>query len=104
MTRCPNCDGEAVIKYGRIHNGKRRLQCKDCGRQFTPEAVWRKISDETKALIDRLLVERLSLAGIARAVGVSEFWLQRYVNRKFRSAPAPSPAAAPTAGAEKGGW
>ncbi len=95
MNRCPECHGEAIIKYGRIHNGKRRLRCKDCGRQFMPEAVWPKISDETKALI-----ERLSLAGIARAVGVSEFRPQRYVNGKFRAAPAPASAA----GAEKRGW
>lgn len=73
MARCPECHSEAVIKYGHIHNGKQRLRCKECGRQFTPDAVWRKISEETKALIDRLLVKRLSLAGIARAVGVSEF-------------------------------
>ena len=100
MARCPDCHSDAVIKYGHIHNGKQRLRCKDCGRQFVPEAVWRKVSDETKGLIDRLLRERLSLAGIARAVGVSEFWLQQYVNRTFRSAPAP----APTAAAGKGGW
>ncbi len=54
MTRCPSCDSDAVIKYGRIHNGKRRLHCKDCGRQFTPDAVWRKVGDETKGLIDRV--------------------------------------------------
>ena len=37
----------------------------------------------TKELIDRLLLERLSLAGIARALKVSEQWLQDYVNRKY---------------------
>jgi insertion element IS1 protein InsB len=43
---------------------------------------FRKISDETKAMIDRLLLERLSLAGIARVTGVSERWLQDYVNQR----------------------
>ena len=45
------------------------------------------ISDEKKALIDRLLLERISLAGIARSVGVSECWLQNYVNKKYAEIP-----------------
>ena len=39
------------------------------------------------ALIDKLLLERLSLAGIARVTGVSELWLQRYVNALYASVP-----------------
>jgi hypothetical protein len=35
------------------------------------------IEQATKDLIDKLLLERLSLAGIARVTGVSELWLQR---------------------------
>jgi len=38
-------------------------------------------------LIDRLLLERISLAGIARVVGVSESWLQNYVNEKYAQTP-----------------
>jgi hypothetical protein len=33
-------------------------------------------------LIDKLLLEKLPLAGIARVTGVSERWLQTYVNTK----------------------
>lgn len=65
-----------------------RFKCNDCGRQFVEDPTWRKVSDETKGLIDRLLLERLSLAGIARAVGVSEWWPQEYVNAKFADPPA----------------
>ena len=36
-----------------------------------------------RELIDRLLLERISLAGIARVVQVSEQWLQSYVNEKY---------------------
>lgn len=32
-------------------------------------------------------MERISLAGIARAVQVSEQWLQTYVNEKYASVP-----------------
>jgi hypothetical protein len=41
----------------------------------------------TRELIDRLLLERISLAGIARAVQVSEQWLQTYVNEKYAKVP-----------------
>ena len=34
-------------------------------------------------LIDRVLLEKISLAGIVRATGVSERWLQYYVNKKL---------------------
>lgn len=45
------------------------------------------IAQATKDLIDKLLLERLSLAGIARVTGVSELWLQRYVNTKYAAVP-----------------
>jgi hypothetical protein len=37
----------------------------------------------TRELIDRLLLEKIPLAGIVRATGVSERWLQYYVNQKL---------------------
>jgi transposase-like protein len=76
-----------VVKNGSIHTGKQKFACKACGRQFVEDPQFRIISDETKALIDKLLLERLSLAGIARVVGVSESWLQGYVNEKYRTTP-----------------
>jgi hypothetical protein len=45
------------------------------------------IDQATRDLIDRLLLERISLAGIARAVQVSEQWLQTYVNEKYARVP-----------------
>jgi len=41
--------------------------------------------EETKQLIDKLLLERLSLAGIACVTDGSERWLQNYVNDKFNN-------------------
>ena len=43
------------------------------------------IEQDTKDLIDRLLRDVLPLAGIARVTGVSERWLQTYVNAKFNA-------------------
>jgi hypothetical protein len=37
--------------------------------------------------IDKLLLERIPLACIARITGVSERWLQKYVNDKYDNVP-----------------
>ena len=47
----------------------------------------RRIPEETKVLIDRLLLEKIPLAGIARVLKVSEPWLQNYVNDKYDEVP-----------------
>jgi hypothetical protein len=56
-----------------------------CKRQFVENPEWRPIGEETKALIDKLLPERVSLAGIVRVTGVSSQWLQTYVNEKYKN-------------------
>ncbi len=81
--KCPSCGSENVVKNGHIHNGKQRYVCKDCGRQFVKDPQNAPISQEMKDLIDKLLLERLSIAAIARITGVSESWLQKYINNKF---------------------
>ena len=80
---CPRCDSNRVVKNGFIHNGNQNFKCKDCDRQFVLEPKNKVIDQETKDLIDQLLLEKLPLAGIARVTGVSERWLQTYVNAKF---------------------
>lgn len=84
---CPDCDSDQIIKNGFNALDKQNYRCKECGRQFVLMPDKGPISDETKNLIDRLLVERISLAGIARVAGVSESWLQRYVNKKYAEVP-----------------
>jgi IS1 family transposase len=62
-------------KNGHTHNGKQNHHCKDCGRQFVRCFEQYRVSDETRGLIEHLLVERISLRGICRAVGVGLKWL-----------------------------
>lgn len=80
---CPNCGGNETVKNGSLTNGKPKYKCKVCGRQFVENPKKGRISDETKELIDKLLLEKLPLAAIARVTGVSERWLQSYVNKKY---------------------
>ncbi|NBD15760.1 MAG: hypothetical protein GVY04_06315 [Cyanobacteria bacterium] len=77
------CASAKTVKNGRIHNGKQRFKCHDCERQFIKQPTKKVIDQATRELIDRLLLERISLAGIARATQVSEQWLQTYVNEKY---------------------
>ena len=81
--QCPQCANKQIVKNGSIHNGKQKYKCKACGRQFIEQPQQRRISAETKTIIERLLLERISLAGIARVTGVSERWLQSYVNQVY---------------------
>ncbi len=68
MPNCSRCGSSRVIKNGHIHNGKAKFACKVCRWQFVENPEWKPISEETNALIDKLL-ERISLAGIGRATG-----------------------------------
>ena len=95
MPACPKCGGEAVIKSGHVHSGKQRFLCQGCGRQFTLDAAWKAVSPQTRDIVDRLLLERLSLRGIVRATGVSRSWLRRYAASKFPAAPDPAATAPP---------
>ncbi|MCA6560879.1 MAG: IS1 family transposase, partial [Pseudanabaena sp. M079S1SP2A07QC] len=79
MPNCPNCNSKDVVKNGFIHNGNQNHKCKACGRQFVEAPRQKLISEETKALIDKLLLEKIPLAVIARVFDVSETWLQDYV-------------------------
>lgn len=81
------CASAKTVKNGRIHNGKQRFKCHDCGRQFIEQPTKKVIDQATRELIDRLLLERISLGGIARATQVSEQWLQTYVNEKYAQVP-----------------
>lgn len=83
---CPRCHSINGVKNGSIHNGKPKFACKDCDRQFV-ENPENRIPQDKKDLIDKLLLERIPLAGIARVVGVSERWLQGNVNRKYQEVP-----------------
>jgi insertion element IS1 protein InsB len=84
---CPHCRSTEIVSNGSNSVGTPKLLCKECGRQFVESPKKQPISQETKALIDRLLLERVSLAGIARVTGVSERWLQTYVNEKYERTP-----------------
>jgi insertion element IS1 protein InsB len=84
---CPACGSTHFKKNGHTHNGKQQHQCKTCPRQFVQCSEPYRIADETRALIERLLRERISLRGICRAVGVGLKWLLGFIGNCFKALP-----------------
>jgi len=84
---CPRRHSHHTVKNGRIHNKKPKYQCQDCQKQFIEKPTNKVVAQETIELIDRLLLEKIPLAGIARAAQVSATWLQKYVNDKYACVP-----------------
>jgi len=82
---CSECDSQNIIKNGSTHNGKPKFMCKDCGRQFVENPTKKIISQGTWDLVDKLLLEKIPIAGISRVTGISEPWLQKYINNKYEN-------------------
>lgn len=87
MLRCPDCEESKQVKSGFTLGGKQRYLCVCCGRRYVENPLKVPVSEEKKEIIDRLLLERIPLAGISRALEVSESWLQNYVNKKYEEVP-----------------
>ena len=85
--RCPYCLGTNLRPKGwsgnKLGKRKRCMKCGDCKKHITKGGKAWFVSDEQKNLIDKLLLERLSLRGICRVVGISLSWLLRYVKSLY---------------------
>ena len=46
-------------------------KCRECRRQFVLNPTWKAITKEQEELMSRMLLERISQAGIARVLQVS---------------------------------
>src|SRR5262249_2813777 len=55
--------------------------------QFVLEPLVNQIPEETKDLVNKLLLERLSLEGICRVTGVSQTWLMGYIGELYSQVP-----------------
>jgi transposase-like protein len=87
MLSCPACGSEAIKKNGHCENGKQNHCCKKCRRQFVEDPQNKRIKQEDWDLVDRLLLEKIPLAGISRVTKISEPWIQKYVNKKYAEVP-----------------
>jgi transposase-like protein len=65
--RCSHCNSLEVVKNGSTSTGKQKYKCKSCNRQFVLNPKSNKIGEETKQLIDKLLLEKISLGVLYEA-------------------------------------
>lgn len=84
---CPNCESERIKKNGHTHYGKQNHCCKECGRQFVENGQDWFVSETDKQLINKLLLERISLSGICRVCQISEAWLLKYLKELYSNLP-----------------
>jgi len=84
---CPHCKSTHIKKNGHTHYGKQNYYCLVCCRQFVEGGQDWFVSDSDRELIDKLLLERISLRGICRVVGISEVWLLNYLKGLYSNLP-----------------
>ncbi|NJN23634.1 MAG: IS1 family transposase [Acaryochloridaceae cyanobacterium RL_2_7] len=84
---CPTCGSHDISKNGTTRRGKQNHKCRDCGRQFVENPQWRPKHKELNEDVERLLLEKIPLAGIARVLNVSEAGLQKQVNAHYEAVP-----------------
>jgi hypothetical protein len=84
---CPRCGSTSTKKNGNSHTGKQNHYCHNCSRQFLEDGQDWFVGVGQRFIVDRLLLERIPLAGICRAVGVSEGWLLGYIKALYEELP-----------------
>jgi insertion element IS1 protein InsB len=84
---CPQCGSTWYKKNGHTHTGKQNHRRKVCGRAFVRSPANYLITEEQRTLIERLLLERISLRGICRSVGVGLRWLLQFMVERLQAAP-----------------
>jgi hypothetical protein len=82
---CPQCALSHAKKNGHTHYGKQNYQCLRCGRQFVADS--QRIDPATRALIKKLLLERLPLRGICRVLDISLAWLLNFIAEVYDQLP-----------------
>jgi transposase-like protein len=76
---CPYCGAEDNYrKNGSVHNGKAKLQCNACTRQFVQEYTRKIISGDVKNIVKRLFLLKTPMPTIVEITGISKSWLQKY--------------------------
>lgn len=80
---CFYCDNAKIVKNGRAYYGKQRYLCKTCGRQFVEKRHYHGLTDEEKCLVEKLLLERISLEGICRVLSIHPSQLYAYMDQIY---------------------
>ncbi len=84
---CPTCKSDLLKKNGHTRHGKQNYRCVECGKQCSQDSESNLISEQTKELVRRALLEKVSLNGICRIFNVSMPWLLDFIDVIIKGLP-----------------
>lgn len=86
MILCPNCLSHKIVKNGLTYYCKQNHKCKNCQRQFVLNNE-HTVDGVLQEIARRALLERLSLRGICRLIGVSLSWMMSFAVKTWADSP-----------------
>ena len=88
--KCPHCQSEAVVKYGKTSNGKERFRCQQrelCGRTFLGSYAYPGCLPTVKPQIVEMTRNGSGIRDIARVLHVGSNTVMRELKKSRRSFP-----------------
>src|SRR5512145_428011 len=88
--KCPHCQSEAVVKYGKASNGKERFRCQqsaECGRTFLRSYAYPGCLPTVKQQIVDMTLNGSGIRDIARVLHVGANTVLRELKKSDRSFP-----------------
>jgi transposase-like protein len=88
--KCPHCQSEAVVKYGKASNGKERFRCQqrtECGRTFVRSYAYRGCLPMVKEQIVEMTLNGSGIRDIARVLHVGPNTVLRELKKSHRLVP-----------------
>ena len=95
VIRCPHCQSEAVVKYGKASNGKARFRCQQseqCGRTFIRAYAYPGRTPEVKRQIIEMTLNGGGVRDIARVLQVSPTTVIGELKKRPAGSPGSTPA------------
>ena len=87
VVRCPQCQSEAVVKYGKASNGKERFRCQQtaqCGRTFLRSYASPGCLPTVKQQIVEMTLKGSGIRDIARVLQVGPNTVLRELKKSVR--------------------
>jgi transposase-like protein len=87
VVRCPHCQSEAVVKYGRASNGKERFGCQQrerCGRTFLRTYAYPGCLPAVKRQIIEMTLKGSGVRDMARVLQVGPNTVIKEVKKSVR--------------------
>ena len=86
--RCPHCQSEAVVKYGKASNGKERFRCQQreqCGRTFVRTYAYPGRMPQVKRQMVEMTLNGSGIRDIARVLHVGANTVIRELKKSVRA-------------------